>query len=68
MLAQCITGNPTNDVAITQVTVDTREPLLQNGTVDAVVATYSITPERATKVAFCRPLLLLISVRGPRSA
>ena len=55
MLAHYITGKPTNDVAITQVTVDTREPLLQNGTVDAVVATYSITPERATKVAFAGP-------------
>jgi glutamate transport system substrate-binding protein len=55
MLAHYITGKPTNDVAITQATVDTREPLLQNGTVDAVVATYSITPERAAKVAFAGP-------------
>ncbi|MFD1516697.1 glutamate ABC transporter substrate-binding protein [Pseudonocardia yunnanensis] len=55
MLAHYITGKPTNDVAITPVTVDTRETLLRNGTVDAVVATYSITPERAAKVAFAGP-------------
>ncbi|HEY4420180.1 MAG TPA: glutamate ABC transporter substrate-binding protein, partial [Pseudonocardia sp.] len=55
MLAHYITGKPTNDVAITPVTVDTREPLLRNGTLDAVVATYSITPERAAKVAFAGP-------------
>jgi glutamate transport system substrate-binding protein len=55
MLAHYITGKPTNGVAITPVNVDTREPVLQNGTVDAVVATYSITRERATKVAFAGP-------------
>ena len=35
--------------------MDTRETLLQNNTVDAVFATYSITPERAQKVAFAGP-------------
>ncbi|MGN6130179.1 MAG: glutamate ABC transporter substrate-binding protein [Nocardioidaceae bacterium] len=57
MLAHYITGK--NDVkALTKLTitsVDTRETMLQNNTVDAVVATYSITPERAQKVAFAGP-------------
>ena len=35
--------------------MDTRETLLQNNTVDTVFATYSITPERAQKVAFAGP-------------
>ena len=34
--------------------MDTRETL-QNATADVVVATYSITPERAKKVAFAGP-------------
>ena len=54
MLARYITGK--TDVLsltkLTTVTVDTRETLLQNGTVDAVFATYTITPARAKKVAF----------------
>jgi glutamate transport system substrate-binding protein len=57
MLAHYITGK--KDVkALTKLTitsVDTRETMLQNNTVDAVFATYSITPERAQKVAFAGP-------------
>ncbi|NYD41095.1 glutamate ABC transporter substrate-binding protein [Nocardioides panaciterrulae] len=57
MLAHYITGK--DDVkALTQLTitsVDTRETMLQNNTVDAVFATYSITPERAQKVDFAGP-------------
>ena len=56
MLAHYITGKTDQsavDLVIT--TVDTRETLLQNGTVDAVVATYTITPARAQKVAFAGP-------------
>jgi glutamate transport system substrate-binding protein len=56
MLAHYITGKADQsavDLVIT--TVDTRETLLQNGTVDAVVATYTITPARAQKVAFAGP-------------
>jgi glutamate transport system substrate-binding protein len=53
MLAKYIIGKPS--VKLTQVTVNTREALLQNGTVDAVFATYTITPERAKKVAFAGP-------------
>jgi glutamate transport system substrate-binding protein len=37
------------------VAVATREALLQNGTVDTVFATYTITPARAAKVAFAGP-------------
>jgi glutamate transport system substrate-binding protein len=54
MLAHYITGKPTNDPRLTITTVDTRETLIQNGAVDAVFATYTITPARAAKVAFVR--------------
>ncbi|GAA4620285.1 glutamate ABC transporter substrate-binding protein [Actinoallomurus vinaceus] len=53
MLAKYIIGKP--DVKLMQVSVNTREALLQNGTVDTVFATYTITPERAKKVAFAGP-------------
>ena len=57
MLAHYITGK-TDVPQLTKLTitsVDTRETLLQNNTVDAVFATYSITPERAQKVNFAGP-------------
>lgn len=53
LLAKYILGQPT--YKLTQTTVDTRETLLQNGSVDVVVATYSITDARATKVNFAGP-------------
>jgi len=57
MLAHYITGK--TDVQgltkLTITTVDTRETLLQNNSVDAVFATYTITPARAKKVAFAGP-------------
>lgn len=53
MLAKYIVGKP--NVKLMQVNVNTREALLQNGTVDTVFATYTITPERAKKVAFAGP-------------
>lgn len=56
MLAQYITGAPT--IKLTVTTVATRETLIQNGTVDTVFATYSITPERAKKVAFAGPYFI----------
>ena len=40
---------------ITQVTSDTREVVLGNGSVQAVIATYTITPERAKKIDFAGP-------------
>jgi glutamate transport system substrate-binding protein len=55
MLAHYITGKPTDNTDLVITTVDTRETLIQNGTVDAVFATYTITPERAQKVAFAGP-------------
>ena len=57
MLAHYITGK-TDVKKLTKLTitsVDTRETLLQNKTVDAVFATYSITPQRAAKVNFAGP-------------
>ena len=57
MLSRYITGK--SDVkgltTLTITTVDTRETLLQNNTVDAVFATYTITPARALKVDFAGP-------------
>lgn len=57
MLSRYITGK--KDVQsltkLTITTVDTRETLLQNHTVDAVFATYTITEERAKKVDFAGP-------------
>jgi glutamate transport system substrate-binding protein len=53
MLAKYITGKASTKLSLT--TVDTRETMLQNGTVDAVFATYTITPQRAQKVDFAGP-------------
>ncbi len=57
LLAHYITGG--TDVSkltqISQTSVDTRETMLQNNTVDIVVATYSITTARAQKIAFAGP-------------
>lgn len=53
MLARYILGTPKTE--LTTVSVDTREVLLQNHSVDAVIATYSITPKRAEKVDFAGP-------------
>jgi glutamate transport system substrate-binding protein len=56
MLAHYITGKTTDDaVELVITTVDTRETLIQNGDVDAVFATYTITEPRAAKVAFAGP-------------
>jgi glutamate transport system substrate-binding protein len=57
MLAHYILGG--SDVRkltkLTITTVDTRETLLQNNTVDAVFATYTITEPRAAKIDFAGP-------------
>ncbi|MCH6469450.1 glutamate ABC transporter substrate-binding protein [Sinomonas terrae] len=53
LLAKYITGQPKENLS--QVTVDTRETLLQNSSVDLIVATYSITPARQQKVDFAGP-------------
>ena len=56
MLAHYITGKTSDDaVELVLTSVDTRETLIQNKTVDAVFATYTITEPRAQKVAFAGP-------------
>ncbi|WP_051580088.1 glutamate ABC transporter substrate-binding protein [Pseudonocardia acaciae] len=56
MLAKYLTGRP--DVSWVNVTSDTREALIQNGTIDFTVATYQITPQRARLVDFAGPYLI----------
>jgi len=56
LLARYIIGDPNTELTVT--TVDTRETLIQNGDVDGVFATYSITPARAEKVAFAGPYFI----------
>lgn len=53
LLARFILGE--SKIEFTGVTSDTRETLLQNNTVDVVVAQYSITPKRKEKIAFAGP-------------
>lgn len=53
LLSRYILGEA--NVELQQVTVDTREQVLESNTVDTVIATYSITPERAERVAFAGP-------------
>ena len=58
VLARYIIGGPDDArtlLDITQVTSDTREVVLGNGSVQAVIATYTITPERAKKIDFAGP-------------
>lgn len=58
MLAHYITGKTGDDaVELVITTVDTRETLIQNKSVDAVFATYTINEARAQKVAFAGPYL-----------
>ena len=54
MLANYILGDPSK-WEMTQVDSSTRETVLQDGQVDAVFATYSITEERAKLVSFAGP-------------
>jgi glutamate transport system substrate-binding protein len=53
LLARYIIGDAKTDVSV--VTSSTREAVLQNGTVDSVFATYSITPARMQKIDFAGP-------------
>jgi glutamate transport system substrate-binding protein len=53
MLARYIIGRPSTKLV--EVTVATREALLQDNTVDTVFATYTITPARAKLVGFAGP-------------
>ena len=57
-LAQLLTRYVLGDAGkykLTQVTSDTRESVLQNGQVDCVFATYSITDDRKRVISFAGP-------------
>lgn len=56
LLATYILGEPT--VEIVPPASETREALLQNGTVDVVFNTYTITEERAAQVSFAGPYFM----------
>lgn len=56
LLATYILGEP--NVEIIPPASETREALLQNGTVDAVFNTYTITEERAKQVSFAGPYFM----------
>lgn len=59
LLARYILGEDGADkVEYIDTTVDTRETMVQNGTVDCVIATYSITPERLEVINFAGPYYL----------
>lgn len=53
LLAIYILGKP--NVEIIPPASETREAMLQNGTVDVVFNTYTITPERAKQISFAGP-------------
>jgi len=57
MLAEYLLGEPS--VRHVTVTADTRESLLQNGTVDVVLSTYQITEPRLEKIDFAGPHMQL---------
>ena len=53
MLAKYILGEPKHEITLVQSS--TRESVLQSDQVDAVFATYSITPERQEVISFAGP-------------
>lgn len=56
LLARYILGKDGADkVEYVDTTVETRETMVQNGTVDCVIATYSITAERLKVINFAGP-------------
>jgi ABC-type amino acid transport substrate-binding protein len=55
MFAKYVLGTP--KITYTQPTTTNREALLQNGTVNFIANGYSVTPERAQKVAFAGPYM-----------
>lgn len=59
LLARYILGEGGEEkVEYIDTTVETRETMVQNDTVDCVIATYSITPERMEKIDFAGPYYL----------
>jgi len=68
LLAIYILGKP--NVEIVPPASETREAMLQNGTVDVVFNTYTITEERATQVDFAGPYFesgLAVAVKSDNS-
>src|SRR3954447_15536272 len=55
MLSHYITGKADGPISLTVTTGETLETAIENATVATVIATYSITPQRAKKVAFAGP-------------
>ncbi|MCL6423164.1 glutamate ABC transporter substrate-binding protein [Brachybacterium sp. JHP9] len=59
LLARYILGDGGEEkVEYLDTTVETRETMVENGTVDCVIATYSITPARLEKINFGGPYYL----------
>ncbi|MFC7457483.1 glutamate ABC transporter substrate-binding protein [Brachybacterium sp. GCM10030267] len=59
LLARYILGEDIEGkIEYIDTTVETRETMVQNGTVDCVIATYSITPERLEVINFAGPYYL----------
>ncbi|GAB2756735.1 glutamate ABC transporter substrate-binding protein [Amycolatopsis magusensis] len=56
LLAKYLIGEP--NLKVVRSISETREAVLQTGTVDAVISTYTITPERARKISFAGPYLV----------
>jgi glutamate transport system substrate-binding protein len=57
-VARYVVGKLGADVEFVSALAADREPLLLSGRADLIFATYSITPERKTRVAFAGPYLL----------
>lgn len=72
MLAKSILGDDTK-IKLVAVNAKTRGPLLDNGSIDAVIATFTITPERKKIYNFSEPYyqdaigLLVLKEKGYKS-
>ncbi len=72
LLAKSILGNE-NKIKFIAVNAKTRGPLLDNGSIDAVIATFTITPERKRTYSFSDPYykdavgLLVLKEKGYKS-
>ena len=60
-LAKEILGDE-NKIKLVAVNAKTRGPLLDNGTLDVVIATFTITPERKKIYNFSQPYYQMLSV------
>lgn len=59
LLAQYILGTDSLEkIEYLDTTVETRETMIENGTVDTVIATYSITPARQEKISYAGPYFI----------